>query len=85
MTFKKVYSNVHPYEVEITRLFSTAPLSSNPRNHCVPLYEVLDVPDDANAHILVFPFLRKFNDPDFETVGETVQCFEQIFEVISFL
>ena len=35
-----------PYELEINRLFSTEPLFSNPRNHCVHLLDVIELPND---------------------------------------
>ena len=38
-------------------------------------------PDDHDVSIIVLPLLRQFNDPPFETVGEAVDFFRQIFEV----
>lgn len=81
VTLKRINKEVHPYEVEITRYFSVQPLASHPRNHCVPLYDVLDVPDEDNMALLVLPFLRSYNSPSFRTVGETIDFFTQIFEV----
>ena len=64
--------------------FSTEPLASHPRNHCVPVYEVLQVPDptgDDDEIIIVMPLLRPFYNPRFKSVGEAVEFFRQIFEV----
>ncbi len=67
-------------EFEISVLFSSPPLSFDPRNHCIPVIQVLKY---AEIGILVLPLLRKFDDPPFDTVtvGEVVECFRQIFEV----
>lgn len=78
---KKISTTVHPYEVEISRLFSTEPYASHPRNHCVPVYEVLTVPDEENTVLLVIPLLRPYDSPAFRTLGEAVEFFAQTFEV----
>jgi len=67
------------YELEINKLFSTEPLASNPRNHCVQLLDVIELPDDPP--ILVQPMLRPFDKPRFRTYGEFVTFFSQICEV----
>ena len=71
-------------ENEIAMYFSTEPLASHPRNHCVPIYDVLHVPDptgDDDEIIIVMPLLRPFYNPRFKSVGEAVEFFRQIFEV----
>lgn len=78
---KKLSKSAHPYEVEISEFFSTEPLASHPRNHCAPLYEVLDVPDEEDTVLLVLPLLRPYDNPSFETVGEAIDFFAQVFEV----
>ncbi|KAJ3481137.1 hypothetical protein NLI96_g7863 [Meripilus lineatus] len=75
-------------ESEIATYFSTEPLASHPRNHCVPVYEVLQVPDptgDDDEIIIVMPFLRHFWNPRFKSVGEAVEFFRQIFEGLQFI
>ncbi|KAJ3480769.1 hypothetical protein NLI96_g8114 [Meripilus lineatus] len=75
-------------ENEIALYFSTEPLASHPRNHCVPIYEVLHVPDptgDDDEIIIVMPLLRPFYDPRFKSVGEAVEFFRQIFEGLQFM
>jgi hypothetical protein len=71
----------HPHEADIGTFLSTEPLASDPTNHCVPIYEVLHVPDKADTVILVMPLLRKYDDPRFGTFGEVVALFKQLFEV----
>ena len=68
-----------PYELEINKLFSTEPLASDPRNHCVQLLDVIRLPNDPP--ILVQPMLRPFDEPRFRTYGEFVTFFSQICEV----
>jgi hypothetical protein len=67
------------YELEINKLFSTEPLASNPRNHCVQLLDVIKLPDDPP--ILAQAMLRPFDEPRFRTYGEFVTFFSQICEV----
>ncbi|KAF7312521.1 Protein kinase domain-containing protein [Mycena indigotica] len=82
---KAVSTRVHPHEVEIACLFSSPPLSEDPRNHCIPILEVLQDPDDADLKIIVMPRLIRMAQPLFETVGEVVDAFRQIFEGIEFM
>ncbi|CAL1706283.1 unnamed protein product [Somion occarium] len=85
VTLKCISTQVHPFEVEITRFFSTEPISSHPRNHCISLHSVLNVPDVENTVILVLPFLREYKRPRFKSVGEAVEFFRQIFEGLQFI
>jgi hypothetical protein len=73
----------HPYEIDIGRFFCTSPISEDPANHCVPIYDVLEVPGDDNLVIIVMPLLRDATDPFFDTVGEVVDCVHQLLEVRS--
>jgi hypothetical protein len=56
-------------------------MASDPRNHCVPIYEVLQLPDDEDKLILVMPLLKEYDIPRFDTIGEVVEFFQQLFEV----
>ena len=56
-------------------------MASDPRNHSVPIYEVLQLPDDDDKLILVMPLLKEYQIPRFDTIGEVVEFFRQIFEV----
>ena len=78
---KKLNKHDHPYEAEIGRLFSTEPLASDPRNHSVPIYDVLQSPLDESIIFLVMPYLIRHHEVRFETIGEAVECFRQLFEV----
>lgn len=75
-----------PEEISVGRYFSAEPLAHNSRNHCIPLYEVLDPPGKYSGdQLLVMPLLRVFDDPPFTTIGEVVEFFAQIIEVLSLL
>jgi hypothetical protein len=56
---KRIKISRHPYEVDIGRLFSTEPLASNPKNRCVPFYDVLRILADDDVAILVMPLLYR--------------------------
>ncbi|KAJ7088773.1 kinase-like domain-containing protein [Mycena belliarum] len=75
----------HPSEVEIASFFSAEPQRSDPRNHCVPIYEVLQTPDNPDKHIVVMPLLTRYSKPRFDTIGEAVSFFKQIFEALKYM
>ncbi len=78
---KAVSFRDHPDEVNLCIMFSDK-LARDPRNHCVQILEVLQSPLDPDIHIIVMPQLRRFDDLPFETVGELLDAFRQIFEVL---
>lgn len=55
----------------------------DPRNHCVQLLEVLPDPLQADSALMVMPYLRPFDDPEFGAIGEVVEFVKQILEVSS--
>ncbi|KAJ7625462.1 hypothetical protein B0H17DRAFT_1164387 [Mycena rosella] len=75
VALKLLQKSVHFKEVD----------GEDPRNYCVPIFEVLEVPDDEDFTILVMPLLRKYYQPRFDTVGEAVDFFGQIFEGLGFI
>lgn len=93
VTFKAVPRASTSREVGMVQYLVSEPLASDPRNHCVPIYEVFPVPKEAQStlvdhyglgeDILVMPRLRKYNNPRFDTFGEAIDFFSQIFEVSS--
>jgi hypothetical protein len=76
---KRLPSEEGPYELQINRLFSTEPLSSNPRNRCVQLLDLIQLPNEEP--IMVHPLLHPFYDPLLRTYGEFVTFFTQVCEV----
>ena len=82
---KKIYPDEGPNELMITQLFSSPAIAQDPRNHCVPLLDIIEIPQNGQKlTLMVMPFLRPFNDPHFQTFGEFVAFFTQICEVRSF-
>ena len=77
---KKVIPEEGPYELQISRMFSE--VATNPRNHCVPLLDVITLPN-SSQRLMVTPFLRPFDNPRFQTFGEFVAFFTQVCEVCS--
>ncbi|KAH7905962.1 hypothetical protein BJ138DRAFT_1130197 [Hygrophoropsis aurantiaca] len=82
---KSIKKSRHPFEAEIGKFFTSEPLMSDPANHCVPIFEVLSVPENDDRIILVMPMLRAYSDPRFDTVGEVVDCIHQLFEGLRFM
>ncbi|KAJ7637160.1 hypothetical protein FB45DRAFT_1056375 [Roridomyces roridus] len=85
VTLKVISSTLHPFEADIGQLFSSLEHAGNPRNHCVPILDVLQDPDDMDRQIIVLPQLVPFHYPAFDTVGEVVDCFRQIFEGLQYM
>ncbi|TFK83980.1 hypothetical protein K466DRAFT_554244 [Polyporus arcularius HHB13444] len=56
-----------------------------PENHSVPVLDVFTDPFDASLSLLVMPYLRPFNDPEFCTIGEVMEFIRQTLEGLSFL
>ena len=81
VVLKRIRRSVHPHEVPIAQYLCSSPLSDDPRNHCCPVLDVLDDPIDDNIQIMAMPLLRRYNNPEMQTVGEAVSFFRQAFEV----
>ena len=79
---KKTYPDEGPHELIITQLFSSQAFARDPRNHCVPLLDIIEIPENGQK-LMVMPLLRPFNNPHFQTFGEFVAFFTQISEVSS--
>ena len=80
---KRLVREEGPFELDINRRFSTEPLYSNLKNHCVHLLGVIELPNDPP--IMVHPLLRPFDKPPLQTFGEFVTFFAQICEVGPFI
>ncbi|KAJ7156503.1 hypothetical protein C8R43DRAFT_1065410 [Mycena crocata] len=82
---KRISKTTHPFEIEIATLFGSPAATNDPRNHCIPILDVLQDPVDADKQIIVMPRFINFDRPIFDTVGEVVACFQQIFEGILYM
>lgn len=66
------------------RYLQSDSVSKDPRNHCVRLKGVLTLPrkeGEEETQIFVLPWLRSFNSPNFDTLGEAIDCIRQLLEV----
>ncbi|KAJ6543676.1 kinase-like domain-containing protein [Mycena sp. CBHHK59/15] len=72
-------------ELDIAVWFSEEPRRSDPANHCVPICSVLSDPNEPGWAIIVMPLLRRYDKPRFDTIGEAVGFFTQIFEGLQFM
>ncbi len=65
-------------EIRIAQYLSSL---RDPQNHCVPVLDVFADPSDPQSLLLVMPYLRQFNDPNFSSVGEVIDFVDQTMEV----
>ncbi|CAL1713633.1 unnamed protein product [Somion occarium] len=70
--------------LRIPIFFSSKELRDDPRNHCVPILDVLPDSENEDQSILVMPFLRKYNCPEFETVYNVTDYVDQMLEGLAF-
>lgn len=68
-------------ETEIALRLTGGPLLSDPRNHCVPVLDVIQDDVDPTVSYLVMPFLRIMDNPEFEYVEEVVDFVDQVLDV----
>ncbi|KAJ3824527.1 hypothetical protein F5880DRAFT_367262 [Lentinula raphanica] len=75
-------------ELKIGHLVSSGDMQSDPRNHCIPIYETIEMPearDDGRKCIVVMPYLVPWDRVEFQTVGEVVDFCSQVFEGLQFM
>ncbi|TFY70756.1 hypothetical protein EVG20_g2244 [Dentipellis fragilis] len=71
-------------ELDIALFFSSEPRRSDSRNHCVPIIDWWQIPEERTSFI-VMPLLRACDSQEFLTVGEVVDFLGQIFEGVAFM
>lgn len=84
--FSRVWGH---FGIDIAQHLSSETLAADHRNHCVPVHELLPVPEEYSwafpeehgAVISVLPRLHDIRKPHFDTIGEAVGFFAKIFEV----
>ncbi|KAF5379424.1 hypothetical protein D9615_006622 [Tricholomella constricta] len=67
-------------ETTISRYFSEEPQRSDPRNHCVPILDVISLPNHPSKALLVMPLLYAFDRLPFRRVGEFAEAMQQFIE-----
>ncbi|KAF8518105.1 kinase-like domain-containing protein [Hysterangium stoloniferum] len=85
VALKVIWTHKRSDEMRIGQLFSSPGLATDPRNHCVPIYEVIDSPNIEGMRLLVMRLLRPWLNPSFVTVGEALEFFRQIFEGLGYM
>jgi hypothetical protein len=78
---KRVLTEEGPYDLSIPRRFSSPELAVDPRNHCAPLLDVIELEGTSPHKLMVFPLLRPFERHQFQSIGEFVAFFIQLCEV----
>lgn len=68
-------------EMEIGKFLRSPPLKDDPRNHSIPLLDILEPENEPDIAILVFPLLRRLDSPPLASVREAVDFVEQTLEV----
>lgn len=65
-------------EVEVAQYLTSI---RHPENHCVPVLDAFPDPLYPGRSLMVMPYLRPFNDPEFIIVGDAVDFVSQMLEV----
>ena len=68
-------------ELTIARQLSSPEYRSDPRNHCVPILDMIPDADDPARSYIVMPFLRYVDNPPFKSVENILDCVDQRREV----
>lgn len=68
-------------EGPILYFFSSQSQRDHPRNHAVPLLDILEDNVDDQKLLLVLPLLRDFYYPPVETIPEALDMIQQTLEV----
>jgi hypothetical protein len=69
------------YEIHVAQLLSSPALRNDPRNHTIPLLDVIPIPADDDWALLVMPALLEFQKLPFRRVGEFCEAALQYIQV----
>ncbi|KAI0330367.1 hypothetical protein GY45DRAFT_1250953 [Cubamyces sp. BRFM 1775] len=69
-------------EEEVAQFFAS---KRDPQNHCVRIHEILPDPFDPGLGLMVMPYLRPCNNPEFATIGDVVEFVDQTLEGLVFM
>ncbi|RDB18694.1 hypothetical protein Hypma_014745 [Hypsizygus marmoreus] len=72
-------------EIAIGTHLSSAAMSSDSRNHTVPLLETLYLPDDESLAFIVMPMLLGFDKLPFRRFGEFAEAVQQFLQGLEFM
>ncbi|KAG5715483.1 hypothetical protein E4T56_gene12734, partial [Termitomyces sp. T112] len=85
VVLKRVDTERYENEISILNHLSSEPFTSDPRNHCVPILEIINPPEGSHIAFVVMPYLFKVDFPPFETIGEAIGFFKQVFEGLLYM
>lgn len=68
-------------ELTIARELSSPEYRSDPRNHCVPILDVILDADNPIISFIVMPFLRYADKPPFKSIENILDCVDQLLDV----
>ncbi|KAL5513743.1 hypothetical protein ACEPAH_4143 [Sanghuangporus vaninii] len=72
-------------ESRIAVYLSFAEHSNDPRNHCVPIIDVIRDESEPCVEFLVMPLFRPFDEPPFFNVEEVLDFMKQTLEGLTFM
>ncbi len=78
---KSIYSSRFESDIGLYLSSPPNPLTSDPRNRCVRILQVLEYLYEKDGQLIMMPLLRRHYDPKLVTVGQAVELFRQTFEV----
>ncbi|KAG6834100.1 hypothetical protein H0H93_011944 [Arthromyces matolae] len=68
-------------ELQIAQFLSSPDVSSDPRNHSVPIFEVIHHPEEEDLSFLVMPVLLQIDELPFRRMGEFAEAVRQYLTV----
>ncbi|KAK7031958.1 kinase domain-containing protein, partial [Favolaschia claudopus] len=80
VVLKRIQTNSR--EIKIIQYLSQI---QDPRNHTIPLLDVILLPPDNSCSLLVTPYTRRFNHPAFHCRAEYVEAMQQFLEGLQFM
>ncbi|KZS89466.1 hypothetical protein SISNIDRAFT_458660 [Sistotremastrum niveocremeum HHB9708] len=75
----------HTKELLIWKFLSSPELRKDPRNHCIPLFDVHLLPDTDEQVLVAMPLLVEYDIIPFETPGEVMSCLHSFLEGLMFM
>ncbi|KAJ3506508.1 hypothetical protein NLJ89_g6833 [Agrocybe chaxingu] len=72
-------------ELRIIQYLNSEPLRADPRNHTVPLLDVVALPNYGDRVIIVMPMLTGFCSLPFRYVSEVMEALDQFLEGLAFM
>ncbi|KAK0191978.1 kinase-like domain-containing protein [Armillaria mellea] len=73
-------------ELSLAKRLCDPALLQNPRNHTVPILDIIPIPNDEEKRVfMVMPMLKNFNHPPFHCRSEFLDAFHQLLEGLGFM